>query len=310
MGPATGRGIEMNQQPIKKREVFIRQNVQAVLRGAVSVVILLLSLALFRNQDDYASAGFFPAALMLAWTICEALAVSELRRGPKRERLLHLIKAAIYLLCMVLLLIGGTQPGILRAAGLAFALALTIGRIFAILEKRSVKRMVLNILAIVMLFLIFLPAHDASGIAAVFSVILAMKQIVSLAFSQIRLSVLKKIIRKTYAVEILFGMLLLIVAVSIVLPGLEPGIERFADGLWYCFAIVTTIGFGDITATTGIGRLLSVILGLYGIIVVSLITSIIVNFYSEVKADGDTEDADTLKDAPDKEKETQETEES
>lgn len=291
--------------------MLIRQNVQAVLRGAVSVAILLLSLALFRNQDNYTSAGVFPAALMLAWTICEALAVSELRRGPKRERLLHLIKAAIYLLCMVLLLIGGTQPGILRAAGLMFALALTIGRIFAILEKRSVKRTILNILAVTALFLLFLPAHDAFGIAAVVSVFLAMKQILSLAFSRIKVSVLKRIIRKTYAAEILFGMLLLIVAVSIVLPGLEPGIERFADGLWYCFAIVTTIGFGDITATTGIGRLLSVLLGIYGIIVVSLITSIIVNFYNEVKTDGDSEPADASGggNAPEREKETHETEE-
>ena len=310
MVSAAGKGIEMNQKPIKKREKFIRQNVQAVLRGSVSVVILLLSLALFRNQDDYASAGVFPAALMLAWTICEALAVVELRQGPKRERLLHLIKTAIYLLCTVLLLAGGTQPAILRAAGLLFGLTLLLGRVFAITEKRGVKRAILNVLAIAAILLIFLPAHDAFGIAAVFSILLAMKQILSLAFSQIRLSVLKKIIRKTYAVEILFGMLLLIVAVSIVLPGLEPGIERFADGLWYCFAIVTTIGFGDITATTGIGRLLSVILGLYGIIVVSLITSIIVNFYSEVKSDGDAEDADALKAAPDTEKETQETEES
>lgn len=282
----------MNQQPIKKRDLFIRQNVQAILRGAVSVVILPLSLALFWNQDAYASAGFFPAALMLAWTICEALAVVELRQGPKRERLLHLIRAAACLLCTGLLLIGGTQPGILRAAGLVFALALAIGRIFAILEKRSVKRTILNILAIAALFLLFLPAHDAFGIAVIFSVILAMKQILSLAFSRIRVSVLKKIIRKTYAAEILFGMLLLIVAISIMLPGMEPGIERFSDGLWYCFAIVTTIGFGDITATTGIGRLLSVILGIYGIIVVSLITSIIVNFYNEVKTDGDSESAD------------------
>ena len=300
----------MNQKPIKKREKFIRQNVQVVLRGSVSVVILLLSLALLRNQDDYASAGMFPAALMLAWTVCEALNVIELWRGPNRERLLHLIKAAIYLLGTVLLLIGGTQPGVLRAAGLLFALTLALGRIFAIMEKRGVKRTILNILAITALLLIFLPAHDAFGIATIVSVILAMKQIFSLAFSRIKVSVLKRIVRKTYAAEILFGMLLLIVAVSIVLPGLEPGIERFADGLWYCFAIVTTIGFGDITATTGIGRLLSVILGLYGIIVVSLITSIIVNFYSEVKADGDTEYADALKDVPDREKETQETEES
>lgn len=284
--------------------------VTMLLRGAVSVAILLLSLALLQDQYDSASSGMLSAALMLAWTVYEALNVSKLRRGPKRERLLHLIRAAIYLLCTVLLLIGGTQPGILRAAGLAFALTLAMGRIFAILEKRSVKHTVLNVLVIAMLFLIFLPAYDAFGIAAIVSVILAMKQILSLAFSRINVSVLKKIIRKTYAAEILFGMALLIVAVSIVLPGLEPEIERFTDGLWYCFAIVTTIGFGDITATTGIGRLLSVILGLYGIIVVSLITSIIVNFYSEVKADGDTEDEDALANTPDMKKETQETEES
>lgn len=40
--------------------------VKMILRGALTVAILLFSLALFRNQDEYASAGFFPAALMLA----------------------------------------------------------------------------------------------------------------------------------------------------------------------------------------------------------------------------------------------------
>ena len=36
--------------------------------------------------------------------------------------------------------------------------------------------------------------------------------------------------------------------------------------------------------------MLSVILGIYGIIVVSIVTSIIVNFYSEVKTNVDDED--------------------
>jgi hypothetical protein len=48
---------------------------------------------------------------------------------------------------------------------------------------------------------------------------------------------------------------------------------------------VTTIGFGDIAASTPVGRVLSVILGLYGIAVVALITSIIVNFYGEMKSE-------------------------
>ena len=55
------------------------------------------------------------------------------------------------------------------------------------------------------------------------------------------------------------------------------------SALWYCFSIVTTIGFGDVTATTALGRVLSVMLGVYGLIVVALLTSIIVNFYNEVK---------------------------
>ena len=52
---------------------------------------------------------------------------------------------------------------------------------------------------------------------------------------------------------------------------------------------MTTIGFGDLTAVTDFGRILSVILGAYGIVVVALITSIIVNFYGEMKASPETD---------------------
>ena len=83
------------------------------------------------------------------------------------------------------------------------------------------------------------------------------------------------------------GLLLLIFAFAYILSFVEPNMASLKDGLWYCFAIVTTIGFGDFSAVTPIGRILSVILGLYGIIVVALITSIIVNFYGEMKSDDD-----------------------
>ena len=111
-----------------------------------------------------------------------------------------------------------------------------------------------------------------------------------IAFSQVKINALRKILKKTFAPEILFGLLLLIIAFSIVLPALETGISDFWDALWYCFAIVTTIGFGDFTASSALGRIISVILGIYGIIVVALITSIIVNFYNETKDTGDAEE--------------------
>ena len=70
---------------------------------------------------------------------------------------------------------------------------------------------------------------------------------------------------------------------------MEDGIKTFADALWYCFAIVTTIGFGDMVAETTVGRILSVFLGVYGLIVVAVLTSIIVNFYNETSKRDDKE---------------------
>lgn len=56
----------------------------------------------------------------------------------------------------------------------------------------------------------------------------------------------------------------------------------YVDALWYSFAVITTIGFGDVSVTTTLGRILSVILGICGIAAVALFTSLIVNFYNEM----------------------------
>ena len=79
-------------------------------------------------------------------------------------------------------------------------------------------------------------------------------------------------------------MVILFISCSFYFSVMEDDMTSFGDGLWYSFAVITTIGFGDITAKTIIGRFLTVILGLYGIIVTASITSVIVNYYNEVKA--------------------------
>ena len=80
-------------------------------------------------------------------------------------------------------------------------------------------------------------------------------------------------------------------------PG-KPGQARLVeDAVWYCFAIVTTIGLGDFTAATLPGRAISAILGLYGIIVVALVTSIIVNFYNETKNTSDPDETEGMETA-------------
>ncbi len=107
--------------------------------------------------------------------------------------------------------------------------------------------------------------------------------VVGISVSQMKLKILANIIRETYVAEILLGLLLMIIACSTIFSTLEESMGGYGDALWYSFALVTTIGFGDITATTLIGRALSVFLGIYGIVVVAIITSVIVNFYGEMR---------------------------
>lgn len=185
----------------------------------------------------------------------------------------------------------------LKVYGLVASLhvaALATDHIFSIIRNHKVRNMIPRILSILTLLFTMVCAVVLGGSIALFYLLLLtipriFYYIAQIAFSRIKMDVLRKIVRKTYAAEILFGMLMLIVAFSIVLPQFDTGIPSFEDALWYCFAVVTTIGFGDFSAITLPGRAISVILGLYGIIVVALITSIIVNFYNETK---DTDDPD------------------
>ena len=126
--------------------------------------------------------------------------------------------------------------------------------------------------------------------------------IVFISISQMKLKVLLNIIQETYVLEILLGLLLMIISCSTVLMTFEDSMSDYGDALWYCFALVTTIGFGDITASTIIGRILSVFLGIYGIVVVAIITSVIVNFYGEMRRiTGEQKDENAEKELPDAE---------
>ena len=104
-----------------------------------------------------------------------------------------------------------------------------------------------------------------------------------------RLQVMKRVLRETGASRFWFAFLIQFFASGLIIWLREPDFHSYGDALWYLYAVVTTIGFGDMTAVSTIGRILSVILGVYGIVVVALITSIIVNFYGEMKKSGGAE---------------------
>ena len=201
--------------------------------------------------------------------------------------------ATIYLaLAIIVAVIYQPTPDIYRTISALYLISIIINRVFIMIEKRKIGYYIFNgfiiLLAIVALLLFMIVSIEEFGpivIALLMMIVLlsSLAEVLAFSFSKIQLKGLLKIIRKTYVLEILYGLIILIIASSFYFMVMEESIPTFWDGLWYSFAIVTTIGFGDFTVAGAISRVLSVILGIYGIIVVASITSVIVNYYNEVK---------------------------
>lgn len=96
-----------------------------------------------------------------------------------------------------------------------------------------------------------------------------------------RLVLMKRVIEETHSAPLIVSLLVLILVIAFVLTLIEPQVTTYGDALWYCFSLITTIGFGDITAVTLLGRTLSIILGIFGIIGIGIIVGVFVAYYNE-----------------------------
>ena len=54
------------------------------------------------------------------------------------------------------------------------------------------------------------------------------------------------------------------------------------DSLWFCFASATSIGYGDLTSVTVLGRIITVFLSIYSIAVIAIVTAVITSFFTDV----------------------------
>ena len=253
-----------------------------------SVLTIPLSFNALETWGKDTDAGNVAFALCVMYAVMGAthlFRAFRLRAQSRAAFIAHLAYGFVFMACVALLAIFGPAQAVMTAIALAFWATLLAERILAIVRRRKLWSTVLNVLSILMILLFSITAFEIISllIVVLFAQFSVLVSVMLVTFSRIKLDVLKEIVRKTYAVEIISGLLLLIVTFSYILKFMDEAFTTFAEALWYCFAVVTTIGFGDLTPTTAIGRVLSVILGLYGIVVVALITSIIVNFYGEMK---------------------------
>ena len=61
----------------------------------------------------------------------------------------------------------------------------------------------------------------------------------------------------------------------------EPGVSGFGDAAWLMFQVVTTIGLGDYTCATLLGRIVAVVLSVYSVFFLALITGAVVSYCQE-----------------------------
>ena len=97
-----------------------------------------------------------------------------------------------------------------------------------------------------------------------------------------RIKVLGCVLKRTRADKIIIGFIIFIFAIAAVIQLVEPDINRYGDALWYCYAVISTAGFGDVVAVTFIGKMCSVLLTIYSLFVVAIATGVVVNFYTQM----------------------------
>lgn len=97
-----------------------------------------------------------------------------------------------------------------------------------------------------------------------------------------RLRILNGILKKTHAYRLITGFVIFFFLDAFLILLAEPGITNYRDALWYCYSVFSTAGFGDLVAVTILGRILSVLITLYTILIVGLVTGVIVAFYNDM----------------------------
>ena len=96
---------------------------------------------------------------------------------------------------------------------------------------------------------------------------------------QIRM--IRNIYGRTHADIILRGYLIFFFISALIITASEPGIKTFGEGVWYSFVSVMTIGFGDYVAVTFIGRLMTILLSIYSMLVFAILTGVITSFFMD-----------------------------
>ena len=90
-----------------------------------------------------------------------------------------------------------------------------------------------------------------------------------------------KLLTHTGAIKIFFAYLIIMLVGGTLLIFIEPEVHGIFEGFYFCFVASTTIGFGDIVPVTLLGRIITMIVTLFGILTVAMVPGVVVAYYTE-----------------------------
>lgn len=91
------------------------------------------------------------------------------------------------------------------------------------------------------------------------------------------------VLKRSGAWRVLGSFCVVYLVCAAVVCAFEPAVPTFGDALWFLWAVSTTVGLGDLTAVTTVGRIASVICSLSAIVTTAIVTAIIVDFFNELR---------------------------
>lgn len=284
----------MAKKQTKKASTKIsKENIFLVLNLVIAVVAMALAAVLtsqvMADDVDPKKVSLFFGIATASQILFQILLF--IVKDSKKDKFRALIVGSIYTVAMIMAFISYNHYTLPYIATLLIVIAMAFNQFLQLDKDSDIRSRITNILVGIMLILLAIAIvveikqADVNNIPLVAVLLFLFVSFRKILFPTLKLEKIKllfNILVKTHTIDVLVCLLSIMIAFSFILQRFEGTITNFWDAMWYCFAVVTTIGFGDFYATTLIGRILTVVLGIYGIVVVAILTSVVVNYYNEV----------------------------
>ena len=284
----------MAKKQTKKASTKIsKENIFLVLNLVIAVVAMafaaVLTSQVMADEVDPKKVSLFFGIAIATQILFQILLF--IVKDDKKDKFRAVVVGGIYIVAMIMAFISYKHYTLPYLATLLIVIAMAFNQFLQIGKDNTTKANITNILVGIFLVLLAIAIiveiknKDVNNIPLVAVLLFLFVSFRKILFPTLKLEKMKllfNILVKTHTIDVIVCLLSIMIAFSFVLQRFESTITNFWDAMWYCFTVITTIGFGDFYATSLVGRILTVVLGIYGIVVVAIITSVVVNYYNEV----------------------------